>query len=276
MSAQPADPSGAPSSMFTDVTAVEALGPGRFAAVVDDRWTVLGKPNGGFLAAILARAAVASSTFDDVVTLGASYLRSPDPGPIEVELDLLRSGRAVDRFRARLVQDGTVCVEAQVTTGAFATAAPGWDGGWLERPDIDPATTRRIPGALPGGPRVAIMDEVELRLAPGSTGFFDGRPSGRGELVGTLALPGGEDFDTISLTYAVDSFPPATFDVTATGWVPTIELTCYVRAVPAPGPLTIRHRAQVVAHERVDEVTSVWDSRGALVAQGTQLAAIRL
>ena len=40
--------------------------------------------------------------------------------------------------------------------------------------------------------------------------------------------------------FAVDAFPPATFDVEFAGWVPTLELTAYVRALPAAGPVQIR------------------------------------
>jgi hypothetical protein len=70
--------------------------------------------------------------------------------------------------------------------------------------------------------------------------------------------------------------PPATFEIEATGWVPTIELTAYVRALPAPGPVLVEQRAHVIAGQRVDESAYVWDGTGRLVAQGTQLAGIRL
>src|SRR5438105_4640319 len=46
-------------------------------------------------------------------------------------------------------------------------------------------------------------------------------------------LPGHEQFDPTSLLFAVDAFPPATFDIDFSGWVPTLELTVYVRALPA-------------------------------------------
>ena len=74
----------------------------------------------------------------------------------------------------------------------------------------------------------------------------------------------------------MDAFPPATFDVELSGWVPTLELTAYVRALPAPGPVQIRHEAHLIDGQRVDEACWVWDSTGRLVAQGTQLAGIRL
>ena len=75
---------------------------------------------------------------------------------------------------------------------------------------------------------------------------------------------------------AVDAFPPATFDIEYTGWVPTLELTAYVRAQPAPGPVRVRQRAHLIDADRVDQSCHIWDSTGRLVAHGTQLAGIWL
>jgi hypothetical protein len=74
----------------------------------------------------------------------------------------------------------------------------------------------------------------------------------------------------------VDALPPVTFNLGAPGWVPTLELTAYVRARPAPGPLQIRQRGRLVVDGRLDEVCDVWDSEGRLVAQATQLAGVRV
>jgi len=120
------------------------------------------------------------------------------------------------------------------------------------------------------------MEQVEVRLEPGSSGFTAGRPSGRGELRGWLSLPGGEPFDPTSLLFAVDAFPPATFEIEFSGWVPTLELTAYVRALPAPGPVRVLQRAQLIDAQRVDEACFVWDRTGRLVAHATQLAGVRL
>ena len=75
----------------------------------------------------------------------------------------------------------------------------------------------------------------EVRLELDSSWFTNGGPSGQGEPRGWLALPEDEAFDPTSLLFAVDAFPPATFDIEFSGWVPTLELTAYVRALPAPG-----------------------------------------
>ena len=44
----------------------------------------------------------------------------------------------------------------------------------------------------------------------------------------------GAPLDTVTLMFVADSLPPATFGIVTTGWVPTLDLTAYVRALPEP------------------------------------------
>jgi hypothetical protein len=254
-----------------------ANGPGRFDAEVSSEWTIGGKPNGGYLLAMLGRAAGSVSAHGHVIAASAHYLHSPDAGPVVIEAEVLRAGRSVSQTRARMSQDDQACVEALVTTSQLDGAvAPHWDRGLPEISQVAYEECARLIPSMPDGGRVAIMEQIELRLEPGSSGFTTGHPSGRGELRGWLALPHGEPFDTTSLLFAVDAFPPATFDIEFSGWVPTLELTVYVRALPAPGPVRVLQRAQLIDARRVDESCFIWDRTGRLVAQGSQLAGIRL
>jgi hypothetical protein len=263
--------------LFSAVSAVSEREPGRFSAEIDPKWTIGAKPNGGYLLSILARAATSVSVHDHVTAASAHYLHSPEPGPVLIETELLRTGRSASQVRARMEQDGRPCVEALITASQLAAdTTPFWDRGLPERSQATYEDCPRLIPSLPNGSRVAIMEQVEVRLEPDSMGFAAGRPSGRGELRGWLALPGAEAFDPASLLFAVDAFPPATFDIEFSGWVPTLELTAYVRAVPAPGPVRVLQRAQLIEAGRVDEACFVWDTTGRLVAQGTQLAGVRL
>ena len=266
-----------PDASFETVTAVHPLGGDRFGVDVHPDWTIGGKPNGGYLLALLGRAVAAASPHPHPIAASAHYLHSPEPGPAEAQVEVLRAGRSASQLRARLVQDGRACIEALFTTSELSPdAKPHWDGGVPEPGPEAFDECLRIPPVTPTGIPVTIMEQVDLRLAPQSLGFADGRPSGRGELNGWLGLLDGAPFDPLSLIYAVDAFPPATFDVEFSGWVPTLELSVYVRALPAPGPVRVRHRAHLIDAQRVDETCWVWDSTGRLVAQGTQLAGIRL
>jgi hypothetical protein len=264
-------------STFSEVSELQPVGTGRFDAEVDPAWTIGGKPNGGYLLAMLGRAATWNGVHPHVIAASAHYLRSPDPGPITIETETLRTGRSASQVRTRMTQGEVACVEALITVSRIdATARSYWDAGLPEVSPVAWEECERLVPVLPTGEVVAMLEQVEVRLEPATRGFLSGQPSGRGELRGWLALPADEAFDPVSLLFAVDAFPPATFDIEFAGWVPTLELTAYVRALPVPGPLQIVQRAQLIAAERVDEVCYVWDSAGRLVAQGTQLAGIRL
>lgn len=263
-------------SEFSAVTALERTGAGTFAAAVDERWTIGGRPNGGYLLAMLARAALEISPHHHVIAASAHYLHSPEPGPIRLVAEVLRAGRSASQVHARLSQDGHPCVDSLLTVGDLDPQAKAyWDAGLPAAAAAPFEDCVRLPGTSPAGLPVPIMDEVDLRIDPATLGFAAGRPSGSGELRGWLCLA-GEDFDATSLLFAVDAFPPATFEIEMSGWVPTLELSVYVRALPAPGPVQVLQRAQLIDAQRVDEACFVWDSGGRLVAQATQLAGIRL
>lgn len=118
------------------------------------------------------------------------------------------------------------------------------------------------------------MDEVEILMDPATMDWSMGL-DGIGELRGWVRFPDDRPVDATSLTLLIDCFPPATFPLGSSGWVPTLQLTSYVRALPAPGPVKIRQRVQVIEGGFVDEVCEIWDSTDQLVAQGTQLAMVR-
>jgi hypothetical protein len=194
-----------------------------------------------------------------------------------IEAQALRAGRSASQVRVRMDQDGQACVEALMTVGHLdMDTSPHWDRGLPERSEVSFEDCVPLVPVLPNGLRVAILDQIEVRLEPATSGFSAAQPTGRGELRGWLALPGGDAFDPLSLMFALDAYPPATFDIEFSGWVPTLELTTYIRARPAPGPVRVLQRAQLIDGGRVDEACFIWDATGRLVASGTQLAGIRL
>jgi hypothetical protein len=190
---------------------------------------------------------------------------------------VLRAGRSATQVRTSLVQDDVLCVDAVCTVATLQPAAvPYWSAGLPAMSTVPFEECRPLEARPSDAGRISIMDQVEVRIEPDTWAWTRRQPSGRGELRGWLALPHGEDFTDLSLLFAVDSFPPATFDVVLSGWVPTLSMSVYVRALPAPGPVRVLHRAQLIDDGRVDETCFVWDGSGRLVAQCTQLAGIRL
>jgi hypothetical protein len=124
---------------------------------------------------------------------------------------------------------------------------------------------------------VGFLDAVELRLDPSALPFSESPPptGTPAELRGWSRFTDGREPDALSLLFSLDAIPPATLMIGSSGWVPTLQMSAYVRACPAPGWLGIRIEANVVAEGTVDETCVVWDSGGRVVAQATQLARLR-
>jgi acyl-coenzyme A thioesterase PaaI-like protein len=252
-----------------------------YDVVVDPGWTIGDKPNGGYLLALLGRAAVTAGTgvegpdHPHPLSATAHFISAPSPGPAEVRAEVLRRGRQFSQVRARLVKDGFVRVEATFTLGRLDPGAEPW---WTDAVPPEATPPERCPRSTPAGTGafpLPLMDQIDLRLDPAVVDVTRRTVTGRGEHWGWWSLADGRAPDPLALLLAVDALPPATIGLGTVGWVPTLSLTAYVRGLPAPGPLLVHIRARLVEDDLVDETCDVWDGRGRLVAQATQLAAVR-
>jgi acyl-CoA thioesterase len=252
-----------------------------FDVDIDPRWTVGDKPNGGYLLALLGRAASETTGRDgparlDVVSATITYLAAPALSAAEIHIATLRTGRSASHVRATLVQAGRSLVDAVFVLG---TLAPGGSPRYNDIPPLDtppPEACVRLPPVTPEGVPVGILEVTELRLDP--TTVPSAMPTGAtpvAELRGWLRFADRTEPDPNSLLYFVDAKPPATLLIGSTGWVPTLSMSAYVRARPAAGWLGVRFTAHYVEAGMVDETCTLWDGAGAVVAQATQLARLR-
>ena len=269
---------------FEDATTVVG-GEGFYTADLDPMWTVGGNPHGGYLLAIMARAAIGAD--DDAghphpLAASAVYLSPPGVGPATVTVEVLRRGRLASQIRTQLRQRDRVHVDAQFTLGRLDPGTEPYRS-YSPPPEVAPFDQCRRGSTDPRGTgvHVGMLDLVDQRLDMSSLGKHDKTDAnpyrgGSGELRGWVGFADGAPFDPVSLLYVVDSFPPATFTIGTVGWVPTMTLTAYIRALPSPGPLRMRQRVGMLAGNLADQVCEVWDAQGRLVAQATQLDAVRL
>ncbi|MFD1939508.1 thioesterase family protein [Nonomuraea mangrovi] len=262
---------------FRDATAVAPRADGGFDATLDEKWSVGDKAHGGYLLAVMGRAAIESAGQDHphLTAVSGSFISPPSFGAVRIDVETLRRGKAVTQVRARMSQNDAPLVEALITLGRLTEDDPWWSGlEPVELPDEQECwlSPTEPPGA---GMRVPLMEVVEQRLNPAHLAFAFGEPARQGVIAGWQRLADGSDWDPLSLLVAMDPVPPVSFDLGAPGWVPTIQLSAYIRRLPAPGPLRVRLTASDVTAERMDETAHAWDAKGRLVAQATQLAAVR-
>jgi acyl-CoA thioesterase len=260
---------------FDLATAVHG-GPGSWTATVDPGWTIGDRPNGGYLLALAARAALGAVDHPHPLAVSGQFLAPPAVGPAELEVVPLRAGRSLSTARVTLAQDGRPLLAALVGAGELgAGGTPEWQraAGPPELPPVE----RCVRGSpeVPGRIRANILDHLDVRLDPATAGSFGGHPGGRLEMRGWVRFQDGRPPDPLALLQAVDALPPSSFELGIPAWAPTVELTVYLRGLPAAGWLACVVRGQLWRDGWFDEDAEAWDASGRLVAQGRQLAGAR-
>ncbi|HEX8858216.1 MAG TPA: thioesterase family protein [Actinomycetes bacterium] len=260
---------------FDNATAVTREGGGSRAAV-DAGWTIGGRPNGGYLLALVTRAALQAARQPHPLAVSAQFVSPPSPGPAELETTVLRAGRSVDSLRVALLQDGQPCLEALVSAGSLERGEqPVWAAA-AGPPELAPVEdcVRGQP-ELPWGVRVPILEHLDVRLDPSSVGWLKGDPSGSLRMLGWVRFADGRPLDPLALLQAADALPPASFELGIVGWAPTVQMSVWLRSLPADGWLRCAIHGSLLESGWFDEQVEVWDERGRLVAQGHQLAGAR-
>jgi len=125
---------------------------------------------------------------------------------------------------------------------------------------------------MAGGGEVPIAARFDVAVHPDTLGWRRGRPTGKAVLGAWVRFADGRDADPLALTLIVDALPPPVFDLGAQGWVPTIELTVHVRAIPAPGWLKMWASTRFLQGGYLEEDVEIWDTEDRLVAHSRQLA----
>ncbi len=262
---------------FDEDTRVAPDGAGRWAAALSDRWDI-GVPNGGYVLCV-ALAAVRAELGDahpHPLAASAHYLGSCEQGPASVDVAVLKQGRSLSTAYATLSQGGRARVAVLATYG---------DLGAMSGPTLVSATPPSLPppeecafvGDRPAGgfsTRPAIADRVDFRPSPASAQALVARGA-PAHLEGWVRLADGDEVAPAHLPLLVDAAPPAVFAAMQTGWVPTIELTVHVRAVPVPGWLRARIGTTVLVNGTLEEDCTLWDAAGQVVAMSRQLARVQ-
>lgn len=250
---------------------------GHYSADLTDAWHIGDKPNGGYLLAIAARAlgaaaAATGAAHPHPITVTAHYLRPGSVGPARIETEHVRTGRTLTTMTGRFTQQGTERLRLLAAFGDLdkATGPSALLGAPPELPPPDECIIRPVGD----GPILGIMQSLEIRLNP-DIGWIRGEPSGSGETTGWLRFVDGRDPDVWALPLFADAFPPSIFELRAgQSWVPTLELTVHVRAVPAPGWIRGRFGTRFLTNGFFEEDGELWDSEGRLVAISRQHAMV--
>jgi acyl-coenzyme A thioesterase PaaI-like protein len=267
---------------FDSATSMESVGIAdgvhHFSTRVHEGWDILGNANGGYLMALVGRALSLATGRPDCVTITAHYLAPCPAGEARIEVTPVRAGRRFATSTASLFlrqSDGSdkEIIRVLATLGDLSTDPGGPSAMQGAMPEIDAVEDCVVMKTTSVNDFAHLHGRLATRAQTTDIAFRSGNPSGDAIMRGWFAFDDDRPVDSLALLLASDAFPPAVFNLSLpTGWVPTVELTVHVRAVPAPGPVACFFRTRFVQNGLLEEDGEMWDSRGVLVAQSRQLA----
>jgi acyl-CoA thioesterase len=261
----------APPHAFDADTALEDVAPGRWRAWAPEHWFVARGPNGGYLAAVAARAAEAAAG-RPLRSLALHFVAAPAVGPLDVAVTLEREGRTYTAASIRIEQDGAPMTLALATLGELPDDGPAWDAA--PPPEVPPpAECERIAADHDGVP--TFVRNYDMRWALGR----DGAAPGSG---GWMRTSEPRLLDAPLVAAMTDAWVPAAIIALGRfGAAPTLDLTIHIRRPlpPAgmdPGNHVLgRFTSRLAVAGVWEEDGELWTPAGELIAQSRQLALIR-
>jgi hypothetical protein len=190
---------------FHEATQVTATGNGRYTATIAEGWDIAQNANGGYLLATVARAITDALGKPDPLTTTGHYLKPGRPGPVTIDVAVLRNGKRHGTASATLFSDGEplLAVLGTATDLSLADGPEQVDDAVPEIPDPDDCFRIEPTDTFPP----PFMGRVELRIHPDDAGFAQGTKSGKARMRGWFRLRDDEPIDTLALVLATDAFP---------------------------------------------------------------------
>ncbi|MGA7052747.1 MAG: thioesterase family protein [Mycobacterium sp.] len=286
------------SALFTTAMTVREVDPGVrpgvFEGELDKHWTIGPKVHGGAMLALCAsaaRTACADSRGQpdgprpvlQPVAVSASFLSAPDPGVMRLVTSIRKRGRRITVVEVELIQGDRTAVHAVVNLGEPEHFLPGGSPGGGAKPLLSanpvvglmtPEPPDDIDPIGPGHPLAGLVhlgEGCDIRPVLSTM-----RPSadGRPPVLQMWARPRGVAPDALFALMCGDLSAPVTFAVDRTGWAPTVQLTAFLRRLPADGWLRVICTCLEIGHDWFDEDHIVVDRLGRIVAQSRQLAMV--
>ena len=268
--------------------------PGAYDGNLNEHWTIGPKVHGGVMLALCAKAAreaygaaslgaaslgapsVEAPSFDtpsfEPVAVSADFLAAPDPGPVRLRTTVRKRGRRIGLVDVELTQGERVCVRAVVTLGEpehhvepLLTANPVVG---LMSPE-PPAGVEPIGPGHPAAPVNNLARGCDIRPELTETFTAEGAP-----VFKIWVRPKDGPVDVLFALMSGDISVPVCYAVGRRGWAPTVQLTAYLRALPADGWLRVLCTTTQLGQDWFDEDHTVVDRTGRIIVQTRQLALV--
>jgi hypothetical protein len=270
-------------ALFTTAMTLRQVDPGVYDGELNKHWTIGPKVHGGAMLALCANAARTAcggpSPGLEPVAVSASFLWAPDPGPMRLVTSIRKRGRRISVVDVELTQGDRTAVHAVVNLGEPEHFPPGGRAAPLlsANPVVGLMAPEPPDDVAPIGPGHPLAGLVHLGEGCDVRPVLSTlRPSNEGlpPVIQMWARPRDVAPDALFALMCGDLSAPVTYAVDRTGWAPTIQLTAFLRGLPADGWLRIIATCTEIGQDWFDEDHIVVDHLGRLVVQARQLAMV--
>jgi acyl-coenzyme A thioesterase PaaI-like protein len=260
---------------------------GVFEGELNEHWTIGPMVHGGAMLALCANAArtALGAEGHEPIAVSGSFLWAPDPGPLRLVTTIRKRGRRVSLVDVELNQcvktnDEQSREEQRTAVRAVLTLSdPEHDVAPLlsVNPVVPLMTPDPPPGLEPIGPGHPMADIVHLAhgcdIRPSLT-TMGPRSDGGPPVIEYWVRPREGSPEVLFALLCGDVSAPVTFAVNRFGWAPTVQLTAYLRGLPADGWLRVMCTTVQIGQEWFDEDHVVVDCEGRIIVQTRQLALV--
>lgn len=248
-----------------DDTRLERVRENVFRAQISERWNVGPVPNGGYLLAIATRAMKELVPDRELLTVNVHFLRPAKNAPVDVQVELVKTGRRFATLEAKMSQEG----EHARLLATFATPEENAPRVLSAPPFVLPPIDECVKAEpIPG---IVIGQRFDTCYTRETAGFLEGKQTGVARIEAWVRFADGREPDASTLPLVADAFPPPILNVVPFKWVPTLELTVHVRARPSPGWLRVKFETRFAFGGLLETDGEIWDANDTLVAQSRQL-----
>ncbi len=246
--------------------------PDFFDLDLSENWSISKRPNGGYLMAVIAKAMQWRSNKKATPIITANYIVAPKNGNATIQVEVISESTTFTRLMAKLFQDGKECIRA---LGTFSCEP---EEGGIEVFEANPPKMDSFENCMqvPIIPDNKLFDHIDLRLDPSCTGWLGGNLSEQSKFKGWVGFKKYRPLDVSAILLFADTFPPPVFSrFGPSAWVPTIELSVNIRAIPSTHLLVGVFTSRFVSAGLVEEDGQLWDTNGKLVAISRQISKYR-
>jgi len=163
---------------FEEDTAVQPGGENLYLANITDRWSIGGRPNGGYLMGTILRSLTHRLAHPDPLTSTGHFLSPAEPGPAEIKVNVIKEGRSLSTALAVLSQNGRERLVSLATFGVLA------DEGVSRVAENAPTHSNDLVSSIGRPIPFPIVERFEFEMPPeqaraaaGQPDHTNGRPS---------------------------------------------------------------------------------------------------